>query len=85
VVVARLMGSSSSTFGRSRGRDHASREVGARAVHGGHVQDARRPLRHSIEHLAGDVVPDLEVMFGLAMGRIGLWALNENYCPHTAV
>jgi hypothetical protein len=47
--------------------------------------DARRPWRPSTEHMVCVNQSDLEVVFGPAMGRTWLWALNENCCPHTAL
>jgi hypothetical protein len=58
---------------------------GAQTPHERHVPDARCPLRHSTEHAACVKLPDLETVFGPAMGQTRLWALNENCCPHMAL
>jgi hypothetical protein len=41
---------------------------GAQTPHERHILDARRPLRHSTEHAACVKPPDLETVFGPAMG-----------------
>jgi hypothetical protein len=49
----------------------------AAALHGGHAQGTRRPLRHSAEQVVGTGVAVVEHRFGPVMGRFGLWGFNE--------
>jgi hypothetical protein len=70
---------------RDKGEVEVVDMVGHALLHVRHVQGACRPLRHFIGHQVGDVVPDLEVAFGLVVGRTGLGALNQNCCPSDAL
>jgi hypothetical protein len=78
-------GSSPSDTARDKGEVEVADTVGCTLLHVRHVQGTCCPLRHFIGHLVGDVVPDLEVVFGLAMGRTRLGALNQNCCPSDAL
>jgi hypothetical protein len=78
-------GSSPRDTTRDKGEVEVVDMVGRALLHVRHIQGACCPLRHFIGHLVGDVVPDLEVAFGLAVGRTGLGALNQNCCPSDAL
>ena len=58
-------------------RDGGGSNGGGRSLHGRHVPDTRRPLKHKREHLAGDGMASVERRFGLFPSRIRTWAKIE--------
>ena len=58
---------------------------GARALHGGHALDTRRPLGHFTEHVAGSSVGKVGSRFGPFAGQIWTWAQKQSCSPHNAL
>jgi hypothetical protein len=62
-----------------------SEEVGTGVNHGGaqtpqerHVPDARRPLKHFVDYVAGNKLDRLELLFGPVTVQIWIWVNYEN-------
>jgi hypothetical protein len=69
----------------SKTQGHASAMTDAQITHERHVPDARRPVRHLAEQVAGDEVVDVGHVFGLVTGCFREWAKKQNWSPHEAL
>jgi len=66
-------------------RDGGGSNRGGCSLHGRHVPDTRRPLKHKREHLAGDGMASVGRQFGPFVRRFGSWAKNDVCCPRAAL